>query len=110
MKKIRYRIYKFYYFKAIKMFKAFVGLVLSGVLVTSLFGEVKVGETLSGEKAKESKMAPKGLKTFAIGVYNLLASGSSSVVDMNDFDIYYDANTLNIIMIDFRNTRQGAWE
>lgn len=25
------------------MFKAFVGLVLSGVLVTSLFGEVKVG-------------------------------------------------------------------
>lgn len=31
------------------MFKAFVGLVLSGVLVTSLFGEVKVGETLSRE-------------------------------------------------------------
>lgn len=92
------------------MFKTFVGLVLSGVLVTSLFGEVKVGETLSGEKAKESKMAPKGLKTLALGAYNLLASGSSSVVDMNDFDIYYDVNTLNIIMIDFRNTRQGAWE
>lgn len=55
-------------------------------------------------------MAPKGLKTLAIGAYNLLASGSSSVVDMNDFDIYYDVNTLNIIMIDFRNTRQGAWE
>lgn len=92
------------------MFKAFVGLVLSGVLVTSLFGEVKVGETLSGEKAKESKMAPKGLETFAIETYNLLASGSSSVVSLEDFDIYYDANTLNIIMIDFRNTRQGAWE
>ena len=29
---------------------------------------------------------------------------------MNDFDIYYDVNTLNIIMIDFRNNRQGAWE
>lgn len=55
-------------------------------------------------------MAPKGLKTFAIEDYNLLASGSSSVVSLEDFDIYYDANTLNIIMIDFRNTRQGAWE
>ncbi|VEJ06651.1 Uncharacterised protein [Helicobacter pullorum] len=92
------------------MFKTFVGLVLSLVLVTSLFGEVKVGETLSGEKAKESKMAPKGLKTFAIEDYNLLASGSSSVVSLEDFDIYYDVNILNIIMIDFRNTRQGAWE
>ncbi len=36
------------------MFKTFVGLVLSLILVTSLFGEVKVGETLSGEKAKEA--------------------------------------------------------
>lgn len=71
---------------------------------------MKVGETLSGEKAKESKIAPKGLKTLAIGAYNLLASGSSSVVSLEDFDIYCDANTLNIIMIDFRNTRQGAWE
>lgn len=71
---------------------------------------MKVGETLSGEKAKESKMAPKGLETFAIETYNLLASGSSLVVSLEDFDIYYDANTLNIIIIDFRNTRQGAWE
>ncbi|WP_158653948.1 hypothetical protein [Helicobacter pullorum] len=71
---------------------------------------MKVGETLSGEKAKESKMTPKGLKTFAIGAYNLLVSGSSSVVSLEDFDIYYDVNILNIIMIDFRNTRQGAWE
>lgn len=89
------------------MFKAFVGLVLSLVLATSLFGEVKVGETLSGEKAKESKMAPKGLKTFAIGAYNLLASGSSSVVDMNDFDIYYDDSTRNILAVDFRVNRRG---
>lgn len=89
------------------MFKAFVGLVLSGVLVTSLFGEVKVGETLSGEKAKESKMAPKGLKTFAIGVYNLLASGSSSVVSLEDFDIYYDDTTGNILAVDFRVNRRG---
>ena len=50
------------------------------------------------------------ISTLALEAYNLLASGSSSVVDMNDFDIYYDVNTLNIIMIDFRNTRQGAWE
>lgn len=89
------------------MFKAFVGLVLSGVLATSLFGEVKVGETLSGEKAKESKMAPKGLKTFAIGVYNLLASGSSSVVSLEDFDIYCDDTTGNILAVDFRVNYRG---
>ena len=46
-------------------------------------------------------MAPKGLKTFAIEAYNLLASGSSSVVDMNDFDIYYDNTTGNILAVDF---------
>ena len=89
------------------MFKAFVALVLSLVLVTSLFGEVKVGETLSGEKAKESKMAPKGLKTLAIGAYNLLVSGSSSVVDMNDFDIYCDDTTGNILAVDFRVNYRG---
>lgn len=89
------------------MFKAFVGLVLSGVLVTSLFGEVKVGETLSGEKAKESKMTPKGLKTFAIETYNLLASGSSLVVSLEDFDIYYDDTTGNILAVDFRVNYRG---
>lgn len=89
------------------MFKAFVGLVLSLVLVTSLFGEVKVGETLSGEKAKESKMAPKGLKTLAIETYNLLASGSSSVVSLEDFDIYCDDTTGNILAVDFRVNYRG---
>ena len=89
------------------MLKAFVGLVLSGVLVTSLFGEVKVGETLSGEKAKESKMTPKGLKTFAIETYNLLASGSSLVVSLEDFDIYYDDTTGNILAVDFRVNYRG---
>lgn len=89
------------------MFKAFVGLVLSGVLATSLFGEVKVGETLSGEKAKESKMTPKGLKTFAIETYNLLASGSSLVVSLEDFDIYYDDTTGNILAVDFRVNYRG---
>lgn len=68
---------------------------------------MKVGETLSGEKAKETKIAPKGLKTFAIGAYNLLASGSSSVVDMNDFDIYYDDTTGNILAVDFRVNYRG---
>ena len=89
------------------MFKAFVALVLSLVLVTSLFGEVKVGETLSGEKAKESKMAPKGLKTFAIETYNILASRSSSVVSLEDFDIYYDDSTGNILAVDFRVNYRG---
>lgn len=68
---------------------------------------MKVGETLSGEKAKESKMAPKGLKTFAIGAYNLLASGSSSVVSLEDFDIYYDDTTGNILAVDFRVNYRG---
>lgn len=89
------------------MFKAFVALVLSLVLATSLFGEVKVGETLSGEKAKESKMAPKGLKTLAIEDYNLLASGSSSVVSLEDFDIYCDDTTGNILAVDFRVNYRG---
>lgn len=52
-------------------------------------------------------MAPKGLKTFAIETYNLLASGSSSVVDMNDFDIYCDDTTGNILAVDFRVNRRG---
>ena len=86
---------------------AFVELVLYLVLVTSLFGEVKVWETVSGEKAKESKMTPQGLKTLAIGAYKLLASGSSSVVDMNDFDIYYDDTTGNILAVDFRVNYRG---
>ena len=77
------------------------------VLATSLFGEVKVGETLSGEKAKESKMAPKGLKTLAIEDYNLLASGSSSVVSLEDFDIYCDDTTGNILAVDFRVNYRG---
>ncbi|OCR19104.1 hypothetical protein BA918_04610 [Helicobacter pullorum] len=68
---------------------------------------MKAGETLSGEKAKESKMAPKGLKTFAIETYNLLASGSSSVVSLEDFDIYYDDTTGNILAVDFRVNRRG---
>lgn len=46
-------------------------------------------------------MAPKGLKTFAIETYNLLASGSSSVVSLEDFDIYYDDTTGNILAVDF---------
>lgn len=68
---------------------------------------MKVGETLSGEKAKESKMAPKGLKTLAIETYNLLASGSSSVVSLEDFDIYYDDTTGNILAVDFRVNYRG---
>ena len=68
---------------------------------------MKAGETLSGEKAKESKMAPKGLKTFAIETYNLLASGSSSGVSLEDFDIYYDDTTGNILAVDFRVNRRG---
>ena len=58
----------------------------------------------------EGKPVTYPIEVLAMDAYNLLATGSSSVVDMNDFDIYYDVNTLNIIMIDFRNTRQGAWE
>ena len=68
---------------------------------------MKAGETLSGEKAKESKMAPKGLKTFAIETYNLLASGSSSVVSLEDFDIYYYDTTGNILAVDFRVNYRG---
>lgn len=58
-------------------------------------------------RLKRLKMAPKGLKTFAIEAYNLLASGSSSVVDMNDFDIYYDDSTGNILAVDFRVNYRG---
>ena len=68
---------------------------------------MKAGETLSGEKAKESKMAPKGLKTFAIETYNLLASGSSSVVSLEDLDMYYDDTTGNILAVDFRVNYRG---
>ena len=68
---------------------------------------MKAGETLSRENTKETKIAPKGLKTFAIETYNLLASGSSSVVSLEDFDIYYDDTTGNILAVDFRVNYRG---
>ena len=58
-------------------------------------------------RLKRLKLAPKGLKTFAIGAYNLLASGSSLVVSLEDFDIYCDDTTGNILAVDFRVNRRG---
>lgn len=58
-------------------------------------------------RLKRLKMAPKGLKTLALGAYNLLASGSSSVVSLEDFDIYCDDTTGNILAVDFRVNYRG---
>lgn len=58
---------------------------------------------------KENRPIFYSIEVLAVEAYNLLATGKSDIVSYEDFDIYYDENTFNIIVIDFRNHRRGAW-
>ncbi|MBX7490608.1 LamG-like jellyroll fold domain-containing protein [Helicobacter turcicus] len=50
------------------------------------------------------------ISELAIEAYNILSGAGSSKITIDDFDIYYDTATLNIIVVDFRNNRKGSWQ
>ncbi|MBX7490610.1 LamG-like jellyroll fold domain-containing protein [Helicobacter turcicus] len=54
-----------------------------------------------------------GFTTYPINTiiqesYNILTGGTSSILKYEDIDIYYDPNTGNIVLLDWRINRMGA--
>lgn len=76
--------------------------------------EVKMFELMNNYNAKEKLISSSGgfdvtpIATAGLEAYKLLATGSSLVVSYEDFDIYYDDTTLNILAVDFRVNRRGV--
>lgn len=71
-------------------------------------------ELMDNYNAKEKLIfSTEGQITYDINTliqesYTVLSGGTSSILNLNDIDVYYDPQTLNILLIDWRINRQGA--
>ena len=71
-------------------------------------------ELMSNYNAKEKLIystggqVTYGINTLIQESYIVLTGGTSSILTLQDIDIYYDPQTLNILLIDWRVNRQGA--
>lgn len=65
-------------------------------------------ELMNNYNAKEKLIFSSGsvdsipITILAIEAYNILIGNGSSIITANDFDIYYDDTTLNVLAVDFR--------
>ncbi|RDU63296.1 MULTISPECIES: hypothetical protein [Helicobacter] len=71
-------------------------------------------ELMDNYNAKEKLIFSTGgqitydINTLIQESYTVLSGGTSSILNLNDIDVYYDPQTLNILLIDWRINRQGA--
>lgn len=71
-------------------------------------------ELMDNYNAKEKLIYSTGgqvtydINTLVQESYNVLTGGTSSILTLQDIDIYYDPQTFNILLIDWRVNRQGA--
>lgn len=71
-------------------------------------------ELMDNYNAKEKLIFSTGgqitydINTLIQESYTVLSGGTSSNLNLNDIDVYYDPQTLNILLIDWRINRQGA--
>ncbi|TLD85204.1 hypothetical protein LS70_001255 [Helicobacter sp. MIT 11-5569] len=86
------------------------------VNVKELFYNPIVGmfELMNNYNAKEKLIFSTGsqitydINTLIQESYIVLTGGTSSILNINDIDIYYDPQTLDILLIDWRVNRRGA--
>lgn len=71
-------------------------------------------ELMNDYNAKEKLIFSTGkqitydINTLIQESYIVLTGGTSSILNVNDIDIYYDPQTLDILLIDWRVNRRGV--